>query len=207
MLKKFSRAISRPLVSILMFLYRMKVIGKEKVIKEGPAILVSNHRNYFDIFFVMSLYKGEEIIFVGRSRVKRNPIGRFLAWAFDVILVDRDGTDIVPLKNMIQTIKENKILGIFPEGTRKGLHKGEFKSGAAYIAMKTKVDVLPVAVNGPLKPFRKGNYLKVGDKFNLSTMIRKDKTTKDKDEVERLNEVLKNKILDLVEDGFYDDIK
>lgn len=207
MLKRIFRAIARPMISLSMLVYRMKVIDKEKLIKKGPAILVANHRNYFDVFFIMSLYKGNEINFVGRSTVKYNPFARVLAWAFNVILVDRDGSDVVPLKKMIKTIKEDKILGIFPEGTRKGLYKGQFRSGAAYIALRTKADIIPISINGSLKPFRKGNYLKIGDSFNLYEMMDKNKTTKDKEEIKRLSEILKNKILELVEDGFYDDLK
>ena len=206
-MKRFIRILIRPLIILMNFVYRIKFIDKEKLVKKGPAILISNHRNYFDAFFIMSQYRGDEIIFVGRGNIKNNPFIMLAAWAYDVILVERDGSDVLPLKQMIKTIKEGKILAIFPEGTRKGLHKGQFKSGAAYIALRTNVDIIPVSINGPLKPFRKGNYVKVGDKFNLSSMIQEGKTTKDKTEVERLNEVLKQKMLENVEDGFYDDLK
>lgn len=205
--KRIVRAISRPFIIIVMKIFGIKIYNKEKLPKKGPAILALNHRNYFDIFFIMSQYKGDEIIFVGRSTIKYNPLGLLLAWAYNVILVDRDGSDSKPLKQMIRVGKSDQILGIFPEGTRNGLHKGLFRSGATYVALRTKADIYPVGINGPLKSFSKGNYLKVGDKFNLSEMMKEGKTTKDRDEIERLNEIFKSKIFELIDDGFYDDIK
>lgn len=205
--KKIVRAITRVLIILIMAIFRMKIKNKEKIPKEGRIIVALNHRHYFDIIFIMSQFKGTEIRFVGRGTVKNNPFLRILAWGFNIIFVDRDGSDVGPLKEMIKTLRNNQMVGIFPEGTRKGLHKGQFKSGTTYMALRTKADIVPIGINGNLKPFSKNNYLNVGDKFNLYEMMDKNKTTKDKDEIERLNEILKNKILELVEDGFYDDLK
>lgn len=205
--KKIVRVLMRPIIKLVMLIYRMKVINVEKLPKEGPAIVVLNHRHYFDIIFILSQFKGDEIRFVGRGTIKYNPFLRLLGWGFNIILVNRDGSDVGPLKNMIKLVKNNGILGIFPEGTRRGLYKGQFKSGATYVALRTKADIIPVGINGPLKLFSKGNYLKVGDRFNLYELMDKKKTTKDKDEVDRLSEILKDKILELVDDGFYDDLK
>ena len=207
MFKRAMRQFIMFFVHIVNRVYRVKYIDTEKLPKEGPAIIAINHRNYFDVFFVMALFKKEKPIFVGRRTVNNNPLGRFAAWAFDVILVERDGSDAGPLKNMLKVIKRKQMLGIFPEGTRNGLHKGRFASGTTYVALRTKTDIFPIGISGPLKPFSKGNQLKVGDKFNLYEMMDENKTTKDKDEIKRLNEILKNKILELTNDGFYDDLK
>lgn len=207
LLKKILRAISKFIISIIMCIFKIKVIDSEKLPEKGPAIVALNHRNYFDVVFILSQFKGNEIRFVGRGTMKNNPILRMLAWSFNTIYVDRDGSDVGPLKEMIKVLKKDGIIGIFPEGTRNGLYKGQFKSGTTYMAVRTKVDIIPVGINGSLKPFRKGNYLKVGDKFNLYEMMKEGKTIKDKDEIERLNEILKEKILELVEDGYYDGLE
>ena len=53
-------------------------------------------------------------------------------------------------------LKNGETLGIFPEGTRKGLAKGaKVQNGAAYMAIKTKVKVVPVGIQGNFKPFTK----------------------------------------------------
>ena len=60
------------------------------------------------------------------------------------------------MKNALRVIKEKKILGIFPEGTRNGLAKQQkVKNGAAYFALSTGAKVVPVAIKGNFKPFRK----------------------------------------------------
>ena len=206
-MKRISRAFILGIVWLVNKIYRIKTIDKEKIIKEGPLLVAINHRHSFDALFVIFLFGKNKPTFVAKSDIKENFLSSFAAWAFDVILVKRDGSDFGPLKEMIKEIKSGNILALFPEGTRNGLHKGKFANGATYIALKTGVDIQPIGISGNMKMFGKNNKVKVGDKFNLLELMDQNKTTKDKDEVERLNEILKEKILVLTDDGFYDDLK
>ena len=80
----------------------------------------------------------------------------WIAHVFDVIPIKRGASDMEAMKRCIKTLKNNGALGIFPEGTRKGLEKGaKVQNGAAYMALKTKVKVIPVGIQGNFKPFTK----------------------------------------------------
>ena len=60
------------------------------------------------------------------------------------------------MKICMKALKNGETLGIFPEGTRKGLEKGaKVQNGAAYMALKTNVKVVPVGISGSFKPFTK----------------------------------------------------
>ena len=57
---------------------------------------------------------------------------------------------------MSKALKNGEAIGLFPEGTRKGLEKGaKVQNGAAYMALKAKVKVVPVGIQGTFKPFTK----------------------------------------------------
>jgi 1-acyl-sn-glycerol-3-phosphate acyltransferase len=69
--------------------------------------------------------------------------------------VKRGAGDRQAIKRSIQILKENKILGIFPEGTRSKNGKlGKAHIGAALIAIKAGVPIVPVAIIGPYRLFR-----------------------------------------------------
>ena len=72
----------------------------------------------------------------------------------------------------MKALKNNRVLGIFPEGTRKGLEKQEkIKNGAVYLAYKTGKKIVPVGVQGSFKPFTrvKFNYGKPFDPKDYKT--------------------------------------
>ena len=58
------------------------------------------------------------------------------------------------IKMCLKALKNNEILGIFPEGTRKGLEKNvKVKNGAVFLAEKANVKIVPVGIGGTFKPF------------------------------------------------------
>ena len=74
----------------------------------------------------------------------------------NVFPVKRGKQDIESMKTSLKVLKENKILAIFPEGTRNGIKKnGKIQNGPAYLAARTGVEVVPVYIEGNFKPFRK----------------------------------------------------
>ena len=67
-----------------------------------------------------------------------------------LIPVNTDGLDSAALKESLTGLKEGDVLGIFPEGTRSkdGKLKDNVHSGAAYLAVKSGVQVLPIGIAG-----------------------------------------------------------
>lgn len=84
---------------------------------------------------------------------------KFIYWFADktnIFPVKRGKKDIESIKKSIRILKDNKILAIFPEGTRNGMAKnGKIQNGPAYLSARTGVEVIPVKIEGNFKPFTK----------------------------------------------------
>lgn len=138
-----------------MILYRVKIIGKENIPKEGTgALICGNHIHALDAAIIVCTAK-RQIHVLGKEEIFQSRINRWLAKTFGVFPVKRDGNDIQAIKISLSILKNNGLLLIFPEGTRNGLEKGvKLKSGAVSIAIKAKVPIVPVHIIGSFKPFR-----------------------------------------------------
>ena len=83
---------------------------------------------------------------------------RWLEHLFDVIPIKRNTQDLEAMKRCLKALKNGEILGIFPEGTRRGMEKNQkVKNGAAFMAIRSGVPVVPVGISGSFKPFGKVN--------------------------------------------------
>ena len=89
-------------------------------------------------------------------------------------------------------MKNGEILGIFPEGTRKGMAKNQkVKNGAAYLALKTGAELLPIGIQGDAKPFHKSTII-YGKPIDLSKY--KDMKKIDENTESEVSDILKNQI-------------
>ncbi|ORW92820.1 MULTISPECIES: lysophospholipid acyltransferase family protein [unclassified Mycobacterium] len=141
-----------PLLSLL---GRPKVEGLEYVPTSGPAILASNHLAVMDSFF-LPLVVRRRITFLAKSEYFTGTglKGWFSRWFFTAVgqvPIDRTDADAAQaaLNTAEQVLKQGKLLGMYPEGTRSPdgrLYKG--KTGLARLALHTGVPVIPVAMIG-----------------------------------------------------------
>ena len=179
--KKIERKTIKGLIhGFYVFLFRLKK-NDEKYLNEldEPVIICANHINTWDAVGIVTASK-KKIRFVAKEELFFNNFLNWLAHLFDVIPVKRGMRDMKFMKTALGAIKNKENLGIFPEGTRKGLEKGaKVQNGAAYIAMKTNVKVIPIGINGTFKPFRKV-YLNYGKPIDLSEIAKKDIPEKEK---------------------------
>ena len=121
---------------------------------QPPYIIMANHRSFADPLALAIKVKRYEIRFIGKRELAH---GRLKSWLFSglhMILVSRHATDMAAMRQCMQTLKEGHILGIFPEGTR---HQPEMmqevESGTAIIALRARVPLLPVYIDGKIRPF------------------------------------------------------
>lgn len=121
---------------------------------QPPYIIMANHRSFADPMALAIKVKKYEIRFIGKRELAH---GRLKSWLFSglhMILVSRHATDMAAMRLCMQTLKEGHILGIFPEGTR---HQPEMmqevESGTAIIALRARVPLLPVYIDGKIRPF------------------------------------------------------
>ncbi len=164
------------LASLYHIVFRVRVTGK--VPETGSYIICANHINYLDAAAVVLLNK-RKIYFVAKEDLFRFRILKWLAHIFDIIPIKRNMQDMEAMKRCLKIVKLGELLGIFPEGTRKGLAKnGKAKNGAAYMAIKTGTPIIPVGIHGTFKPFSKV-YINYGEPIDLSSYKGADKEKQD----------------------------
>ena len=141
---------------LLKIFWRMEIRGIENLPESGGLIITSNHVSYLDpAVLVASLNR--KIYFIAKKEVFKNTFISFLLKNMNAFSVDRDNVDMFAFKKAMNILREEKVLGIFPEGTRSSNGElQELKMGALKIAMKTGVPILPVGINGTHKIYPRG---------------------------------------------------
>lgn len=196
-MKKIIKKICRTIVSFVIYtyckiVYRIKIIGKENVPKEGALLFCGNHRTYLDPPLI-TVTAGRKMSFMAKEELKKQLLMRFLCFTYDGIWVKRDSKDIGSLKIAMKILKDGGCIGIFPEGTRNGMEKndGKLKNGAAYMALKTGAQIVPIGIQGTAKPFSK-NTIIYGKPLDFSKYA---KQKIDKEVEDRVSEELKEQII------------
>lgn len=134
-------------------IFRYRVIGVENIPKTGPAIICSNHTSVLDPPILGSA-SNRIIHFMAKEELFRIPLFRNLIQFLHAYPVNRAGGGRLALKRSLELLKEDKILGIFPEGTRTKTGKlGKGRVGAALLASKVGAPIIPTAIVGPYRLF------------------------------------------------------
>lgn len=185
--KRFVRkAIKVVLATVYRIIFRVKISGN--VPREGAYILCCNHINYLDAAAIV-LFNKRKVNFVAKEDLFTHGILMWLGHLFDAIPIKRDMQDIEAMKRCLKVLKNGELLGIFPEGTRRGMEKNmKAKNGAAFMAIKSNVKVIPVGIHGSFKPFGKV-YVNYGEPIDLS------KYKNEKDKLDEATDIVMNQIV------------
>lgn len=159
-LYKFGRLVCRAFIKIA---FNVSTTGKENLPESGNFILCSNHRTYMDPIFI-GLNIKQKLTFMAKQELFEKPVLGFVIKRLGAFPVSRGKGDTGAVDTAIKSVKDGKVLAIFPEGTRS--RDGEllrFKSGAALVAHKTGADIVPACIcfEGKLS-FRKKVIVRFG---------------------------------------------
>jgi len=150
--------ICRSLVRGLIFvMYRLKTEGLEHIPSSGPVILCSNHLSNLDPVFLAAPLN-RRVHYMAKMELFSIPVLSWLIVKLGAFPVNRGGVSKNSIRTALQLLSEGKVLGIFPEGTR-GKMSGVGKKGAASLALKSGAAVIPVAIIGNYRPFRRMKIL------------------------------------------------
>ena len=133
---------------VLFFTFRLKVNGKENMLPEGGVIIAANHSSNWDPILI-SVTSKRRLAFVAKSELFKNKLFGFFLKKLGAFPVHRGKGDISAVKTALTILKQEKVMIMFPEGTRvKKGEKAEIKPGVAMIASRAKVPVIPVKISG-----------------------------------------------------------
>lgn len=152
MIYKICSALLRGIYKVL---FRLEATGLENVPASGGVLLCSNHISLLDPPTIGILLK-RKVHFMAKKELF-DVIGfGWLITQLGAFPVKRGGVSKESIKNSLLLLREGHVMGIFPEGTRhKGDDGGEGKKGAATFALRSNAAVVPVAIIGNYKLFRK----------------------------------------------------
>nr|WP_239094130.1 lysophospholipid acyltransferase family protein [Bacillus sp. B15-48] len=135
--------------------YRVEVIGRENIPLDGGVLLCSNHIDILDPIIV-GMMAPRPVHFMAKEELFSLPVFGKIIHHVNAFPVKRGMSDREALRKGISILKEGKVLGLFPEGTRsKTGELGKGLAGAGFFGLRTEAQIVPCAIIGPYRPFRK----------------------------------------------------
>jgi 1-acyl-sn-glycerol-3-phosphate acyltransferase len=137
--------------------FRMRVEGHQHIPAKGPVVLASNHRSNMDPVLLASAVK-RPVAFMAKAELFVGPLGWILRW-IGQFPVRRGGIDREALRRTEAVLARGSMLGLFPEGTRGDGSFSAVHPGLAYIVVRQRCPVLPVAIFGTERVRRRFGWL------------------------------------------------
>ena len=181
---KIIRFIFRP---IFLLVYRPEYINLENVPSKGRVILAGNHTNILDAL-IMIFGPKRVVHMMAKKELFNNIIGKWFFKSMACISVDRSIHDSDAKNEAINVLNNDELLGIFPEGTINKTNSVllPFKYGAVSFASKTNSKIVPFAIVGKYKLFRKNIKIIYGKPYKVNKNLEID------------NKLLMKKVEDLI---------
>ena len=126
-------------------------------IPEGAVLMCSNHSSMGDPFYVfVSMGRRRQTRVLAKNEIMKWPVVGWIAKKAGVIGVKRGNADITAIKECMRVLRSGEKLLMFPEGTRvKEGESVDAHSGAAMLATRTGVPILPVYITPNKKKVKK----------------------------------------------------
>ena len=163
-----------PARAFFRFVYRvltnLHIEGMENIPSCSGYLLTINHLSLYDPPLPLSFWPyAPEALGAEKTMYNNGIIGIIMRW-YGTFPVKRDGDDRTALRTALKILQNDLPLLIAPEGTRhpEGLRNPQH--GASFLAMKTGVPLIPVAISGTADIFSK---LRKGSKAIISMVIGK----------------------------------
>lgn len=151
---------ARGLCAVFCRLYlRMRVEGRENLPSSGPFVLAPVHRSYIDTLIAGTSVTVRPRYLAKDSLWKSDLLGK-LVTALGGFPVARGTADREALRRCIEVLEGGEPLVLFPEGERKsGPVVQELFDGAAYVASKAGVPIVPIGIGGSERVMPKGSNM------------------------------------------------
>ncbi|WP_215141505.1 lysophospholipid acyltransferase family protein [Exiguobacterium qingdaonense] len=151
--------------------FRVEFIGREHVPMDGSILVCSNHQSNWDpVLLACAIPKERPLRFFAKKELFSVPVLKHILNRAGQIPVSRGEGDRQALRVVLQKMKENEVVSIFPEGTRsKDGTLGKAQAGVGFFAMRSDAHVLPIAIIGRYK-FRAKLRVVIGQPIDLTAL-------------------------------------
>lgn len=185
-MKKSTHAIFRFIIRLILNLIaHMEMVGFDNLPASQGFVIAANHIGRLDAALAYYVLDRPDIIMVVAEKYEKYAFFRWLVRITNGMFIDRYNADIKAIRETLRRLQQGQILTITPEGTRsKSGNLIQAKPGGIYLAWKTGVPILPVAITGTedavvkdrLKHFKRLNIKMVaGMPFTLPPIEGKDR--------------------------------
>lgn len=156
------------LVLVFKVCFRYRVDNRQSIrgfYRKSGVVVVANHTSFLDVAFMYLATRPKQWVrFMGRESLFDNVhglVGQILT-RVGAFPIKRDAADRTAIKRATRMLKDNEVVGILPEGTRrgKGSKTPEIHSGAAFIAKRGHAPILPMTVRNAELVKQKGRRLR-----------------------------------------------
>jgi 1-acyl-sn-glycerol-3-phosphate acyltransferase len=139
--------------------FRARVRGAENIPASGAFILSPIHRSNLDTPFI-ALATRRRLRYMGKETLWKSRFGAWFFTALGGFPVQRGSADREAMRICQQVLQRGEPLVLFPEGTRQGGPDVQhFFDGAAFLACRTGVPIVPVGLGGSESAMRKGSKM------------------------------------------------
>ena len=129
-----------------------RLVGRERLPSNG-GLFCANHTGMSDpLCLIVSLGVKWNLHVMAKAELMRVPVLGWLLKQAGIFGVERGKSDVGAIKTAMKFLKSGESVLMFPEGTRikngvdKDGHESEAKAGAAMLAVRTGVPLVPVYI-------------------------------------------------------------
>ncbi|MBR5134937.1 MAG: 1-acyl-sn-glycerol-3-phosphate acyltransferase [Clostridia bacterium] len=164
----------------------------------GGALIISNHFNPLDFVLNVVVFFPRKLFVVAGEDAFRNKLQSFGMRFWGGIEANRKTRTLRFIAQSANEIKKGHLVQIFPEGhnTDDGTIKAFYPS-YVLIALRAKAPIIPVVIDGNYGPFKR-THLIIGEKIDVMQYLESERFTKE--DVLRINDIVRQKVLDLREE-------
>ena len=131
----------------LRLVYRIEVVGAERIPASGPVILAANHASVWDPF-ILGVATPREIHYMAKAELFRSRPLAAVMRSLNAFPVERGGGDHAAMSEAGRLLAGGAVLGILPQGTSKPERQIGWHRGAARLALASGAPLVPVRLSG-----------------------------------------------------------
>ncbi len=140
----------------LRLLLGLRVLGAEKMPRNGGVLVVLNHQSHLDVMLVGASLP-RHVVYLARATLFKNRLFGWFIRMLNAVPLKQSGADTAAIRAALEQLERGRVVLIFPEGTRTedgGMRP--FKRGVWLLLSRAKCPVLPVGIDGAFDAWPRG---------------------------------------------------